>query len=38
MRRKFPEDEQAHGVPKIYKNYNHFPPFRPIIDTTITAH
>ena len=38
MRPKFAHVGQAHGLPKIHKNYNHLPPFRPIIDTTNTAH
>ena len=29
---------RAHGLPKVHKYYNDFPPFRPIIDTTGTPH
>ena len=38
MRPKFAQVGRAHGLPKIHKNYDHFPPFCPIIDTTNTAH
>ena len=29
---------RAHGLPKTHKNFDTFPPFRPIIDTTGTAY
>ena len=38
MRPKFAQVRQAHVLPIIHKNYDHFPPFYPIIDTTNTAH
>ena len=38
MRPKFAQVGQAHGFPKIHKNYDHLPPFRTIIDTTNTVH
>ena len=37
MRPKYAEVGQAHGLPKIYKNYDYLPPFCPVIDTTNTA-
>ena len=38
MRPKFTKVGQAHGLPKIHKNYDHLPPFCPITDTTNTVH
>ena len=38
LRPKFAQVGRAHGLPKILKNFIHLPPFRPIIDTTNTAH
>ena len=38
MRPKFGQVGRAHGLPKIQKNYDHLPRFRPIIDTTNTVH
>ena len=35
---KFAQVGQAHGSPKIHKNYDHLPPFRPIIDATNIIH
>ena len=29
---------RAHGLPKVHKTFNSIPPFRPITDTTGTAH
>ena len=36
--RKFVHVWQAHGVPKLYKNYDHLPSSRPVIDITNTVH
>ena len=38
MRPKFAKVGQAHRLSKIHKNYDHLPPFCPIIDATNTAH
>ena len=38
MRPKFVRIERAHGLPKIHKDYQDIPPFRPIVDTTSTPH
>ena len=38
MRPKFAQVGRAHGSPEIHKNYDHLPPFFPIIDATNTAH
>ena len=38
MRPKFGQVERAHGLPKIHKQFNNIPSFRPIIDTTNTPH
>ena len=29
---------RAHGLPKVHKQYDRIPPFRPIIDTTNSTH
>ena len=38
MRSKFAQIGHAHGLPKIHKDYQDIPPFRPIVDTTSTPH
>ena len=38
MRPKFAQVGQAHGLPKIHKNYDHLPPFRLMKDATKTVH
>ena len=38
MRPKFARIGRAHGLPKIHKDYQDIPPFRPIVDTTSTPH
>lgn len=38
MRPKFAHIGRAHGLPKIHKDYQDIPPFRPIVDTTNTPH
>ena len=35
---KFAQNGLAHGLPKIHKDYQDIPPFRPIVDTTSTPH
>ena len=35
---KFARIGRAHGLPKIHKDYQDIPPFRPIVDTTSTPH
>ena len=36
MRPKFSQNRRAHGLPKIYKDYQEIPTFCPIVDTTST--
>ena len=38
MRIKFAQIGRAHGLPKIHKDYQDIPPFRPIVDTKSTPH
>ena len=38
MRPKFARIGRAHGLPKIHKDYQDIPPFRPIVDTTSTPY
>ena len=38
MRPKNDKLARAHGLPKIHKEYNNIPKFRPIVDTTGTPH
>ena len=38
MRPKFGQIGRAHGLPKIHKQFNNIPSFRPIVDTTNTLH
>ena len=38
MRPKFAQIGRAHGIPKIHKDYQDTPSFRPIVDTTSTTH
>ena len=38
MRPKFGQVGRAHGLPKIPKQFNNVPSFRPIIDTTNAPH
>ena len=38
MRSKFAQIGHAHGLPKIHKDYQDIPLFRPIVDTTSTPH
>ena len=38
IRPKNAKPARAHGLPKTHKEYEDLPPFRPIIDTTGTAH
>ena len=38
MRPKNVKLARAHGLPKIHKEYNNIPKFRPIVDTTGTPH
>ena len=35
---EFAQIARAHGLPKIYKSYETFPSFQPIVDTTNTPH
>ena len=38
MRPKFARIGRTHCLPKIHKDYQDIPPFRPIVDTTSTPH
>ena len=38
MRPKFAQVGRTHGLPKLHENYDHLPPFCPLVDTTNTAH
>ena len=38
MRPKFAQTGRAHGLPKIHKDYQDIPSFRPIVDTTSTPY
>ena len=38
MRPKFGQIGRAHRLPKIHKQFNNIPSFRPIVDTTNTPH
>ena len=38
MRSKFSQIGGGHGLPKIHKDYQDIPPFRPIVDTASTPH
>ena len=38
MRPKFGQIGRAHGLPKIHKQFDCIPTFRPIVDTTNTPH
>ena len=38
MRPKSGQIGRAHGLPKIHKQFNNIPSFRPIVDTTNTPH
>ena len=35
MRSKFAQIGRAYGLPKIHKDYQHIPPFRPIVYTKV---
>ena len=38
IRPKHAKPGRAHGLPKIHKQFQHLPPFRPIVDTTGSTH
>ena len=38
MRPKFAQIGHAHDLPKIHKDYQDIPTFRPVVDTTSTPH